>query len=48
MDMPGLILDGWEIRDGKLIVPDTPGIGFDIEGDYWEQVLKEEQGFVVS
>ena len=48
VDMPGLILDGWEIRDGKLIVPDTPGIGFDIERDYWEKVLEEEQGFVVS
>jgi len=48
VDVPGLVLDGWEERDGKLIVPDTPSIGFDIEQSHWESLLKEEGGFVAT
>ena len=47
VDMPGLILDGWETRDGKLIVPDTPGAGFDLEPDVIEKGVKTEGGFRV-
>ena len=45
VDMPGLILDGWETRDGKLIVPDTPGAGYDLEPDVIEKGVKAEGGF---
>lgn len=48
VDMPGLVLDGWEERDGRLIVPDTPGIGFDIEDDVWQEALEGENAYVVS
>ena len=46
-DMPGIVVDGWEQRDGKLIVPDTPGIGFDIDRDVLASGIKSEGGFVV-
>ena len=44
-DMPGIVLDGWEMRDSKLIVPDTPGTGFDIEPEMIEKGVQEEDGF---
>ena len=44
-EMPGIVLDGWEMRDGKLIVPDTPGTGFDLEPDVIEKGVREEDGF---
>jgi len=47
-DMPGIVLDGWEMRDGKLIVPDTPGSGFDLEPEVIEKGVREEDGFRVS
>ena len=43
--MPGIVLDGWEMRDSKLIVPDTPGTGFDIEPEMIEKGVQEEDGF---
>jgi L-alanine-DL-glutamate epimerase-like enolase superfamily enzyme len=46
--MPGVILDGWEQRDGKLIVPDTPGIGFDLEPEVWAEGLANTGGFSVT
>ncbi len=48
VDMPGLILDGWEMREGKLIVPDTPGAGYDVEPDVIEKGVREERGYRVS
>ena len=47
-DMPGILLDGWEMREGKLVVPDTPGTGFDLEPDVIEKGVTEEGGFRVS
>ena len=47
-DMPGAVLDGWEMRDGKLIVPDTPGSGFDLEPEVIEKGVREEAGFRIS
>jgi L-alanine-DL-glutamate epimerase-like enolase superfamily enzyme len=47
-DMPGIVLDGWEKKDGHLIVPDTPGIGFDIESDVLTTLLEAPDGFTVS
>jgi len=44
-DVPGIVLDGWEMRDGKLIVPDTPGTGFDIEPSILEEGVLSEGGF---
>ena len=47
-DLPGIVLDGWDQRDGKLIVPDTPGIGFDVEPDILARGIESEGGFVVT
>ena len=47
-DMPGILLDGGEMRDGKLIVPDTPGAGFDIEPEVIEKAVQTEDGFRLS
>ncbi len=46
--MPGIILDGWEQREGKLVVPDTPGIGFDLEPEVLSEGIEAEGGFVVT
>jgi len=46
--MPGIVLDGWEMRDSKLIVPDSPGIGFDLEPEVVEKGTRGEDGFSVS
>jgi L-rhamnonate dehydratase len=46
-DVSGIILDGWEMRDGKLVVPDTMGIGFDLEPELWEEGVRQECGFRV-
>ncbi len=43
--LPGLALDGWEMRDGKLWVPDTPGTGFDIEPGIFAQGQQDRGGF---
>ena len=47
-DMPGIVLDGWEMQDGCLMVPDTPGTGFDLEADVIEEGVKREDGFRVG
>ncbi len=44
-DVSGIVLNGWHMRDGKLIVPDTPGTGFDLEPDVIAQGVKAEDGF---
>ena len=46
-EMPGLVLDGWEMRDGRLIVPDTPGAGFDLEPEAIAEGVVAEGGFRV-
>ena len=46
-DMPGIVLDGWQVCEGKLIVPDTPGTGFDLEPDAIEKGVNEAGGFRV-
>ena len=46
-DMPGVVLDGWTMQDGCLMVPDTPGTGFDLEADVVEDGVKREDGFRV-
>ena len=46
--LPGLVLDGWEMRDGKLLVPDTPGTGFDVEAEIFAQGRRDRQGFDVA
>ena len=45
--MPGTLLDGWEMKDGCLMVPDTPGTGFDLEPEVIEEGVKTENGFRV-
>lgn len=47
-EMPGIVIDGWDQQDGKLIVPDTPGIGFDVEPEVLAAGLEAEDGFVVT
>ena len=47
-DMPGTMLDGWEQRNGCLVVPDTPGTGFDLTSDVIERGVAKEGGFRVT
>lgn len=42
--MPGLIAEGWELREGILQVPDTPGAGFDVD----PSLFGRDGGFVLS
>jgi len=46
--MPGLIEDDWQVSMGKLIVPDTPGIGFDVEDKIFAQGVEDREGFNLS
>lgn len=46
--MPGIVLDGWEMKDGKLMVPDTPGTGFDLKAEVIEDGVNGEGGFRVE
>ena len=46
--MPGIVLDGWAMRDGCLIVPDTPGTGFDLEAAAIAEGIAREDGFRVG
>ena len=46
--MPGIVLDGWAMRDGCLIVPDTPGTGFDLEVTAIAEGIAREDGFRVG
>ena len=47
-DTQGIVLDGWEFRDGHLIVPDTPGTGFDLAPETVARRIREEGGFCIS
>ena len=47
-DTEGLLLDGWEQRDGKLLVPDTPGTGFDLEPELIERGVRADDGYRVE
>ena len=44
-DTQGLLLDGWEQRDGRLLVPDTPGTGFDLEPELIERAVRADDGY---
>ncbi|MBT4500846.1 MAG: hypothetical protein HOC74_24165, partial [Gemmatimonadetes bacterium] len=46
--LPGLIEEGWSMIDGKLVVPDTPGAGFDVEPRIFEQGMQDRNGFSLS
>ena len=47
-DTQGLLLDGWVQRDGKLLVPDTPGTGFDLEPELIERGVRADDGYRVE
>ena len=47
-DTEGVLLDGWELRDGKLLVPDTPGTGFDLEPELIERGVRDGTGYRVE
>lgn len=47
-DTSGVVLDGWELRDGKLLVPDTPGAGFDLEPELIERGVRASGGYRVE
>jgi L-rhamnonate dehydratase len=38
--MPGVIDDDWVMKDGCLLVPETPGTGFDVEPGVFEEGLE--------
>ena len=44
-EVPGIMLDGWEVRDGMLIVPDTPGTGFDVDSETIKRELARPEAF---
>ena len=46
--MPGLIEDGWQLKDSILHVPDTPGAGLDIDPQIFAQGVEDPDGFSVS
>ncbi len=46
--MPGLIDDGWTLRDGVLTVPDLPGAGFGVEPEVWARAIAAEGGYALS
>ena len=43
-----MLLDGWEQRDGTLLVPDTPGTGFDLEPELIERGVRAADGYRVE
>jgi len=43
--MPELVLDGWETREGRLLVPDTPGAGVDVEPEALARLLRAPGAF---
>jgi len=45
--IPGIVLNGWEMRDGKLIVPDSVGTGFDVDPDIFAEGIQDKNGFSV-
>lgn len=47
-DTEGVVLDGWELRAGKLLVPDTPGTGFDLEPELIERGVRAADGYRVE
>ena len=47
-EMPGFVLDGWEMQEGCLIVPDTPGTGFDVEPAVFEEARRHPEAFTVT
>jgi len=46
--LPGLVLHGWDLREGKLHVPDAPGIGVDVEPAAFEAGMAHPGGFCVE
>ncbi|MDA1143047.1 MAG: hypothetical protein O3B01_31185 [Planctomycetota bacterium] len=46
--MPGLITDAWKMENGKLIVPDEPGCGFDVDEELYQKGLQHKECFVVK
>jgi len=48
VDMPGIIDDGWAMRDGTLLVPDRPGAGFEVDPELWERSVHSIGGYTVS
>ena len=47
-DLSGVVLDGWTLEHGRLMVPDTPGTGFDLEPEVIEAGVRAGHGFRLS
>ena len=47
-DTPGLMLDGWEEKEGHLLVPQSPGTGVDLEPDVVEQGVRGDDGYCLE
>ena len=47
-DTEEMLLDGWEQRDGMLLVPDTVGTGFDLEPELIERGVRADDGYRVE
>ena len=46
--MPGIIEDGWEMKNSRLHVPNTPGAGITIEKKIFDQGLDDRSAFSLS
>jgi L-alanine-DL-glutamate epimerase-like enolase superfamily enzyme len=48
MAMPGVITNGYELIDGMLHVPDTPGFGLELDRDVFAAAQRDEGAWVVQ
>jgi L-alanine-DL-glutamate epimerase-like enolase superfamily enzyme len=47
-DVDGLITGAWQMKDGKLMVPDEPGCGFEVDEDLYQKGLQDKGCFEVK
>jgi len=46
--LPGIVADGWSMVDGCIVVPETPGAGFEVDPDLFAQGCRDRSGFSVT
>ena len=45
--MPGIDDSGYRIEDGRVIVPNKPGFGLELDDDYFTRLVNEK-GWTLS
>ena len=48
MSMPSVMADGYDLVDGMMRVPDTPGFGLELDDDAFETARRSEGAWVVE